>query len=541
MKQIRALLLLLFLLPLVGSAQVKPGYSAKILFIPLDDRPPCLQFTERMGLIGDAQVTSPPKELLGRYTTAGQSDKIISWLQQQDLKSYDAAIIALDMLAYGGLVGSRVHQVPSETALKRLEVLKTLKLRAPKLLVYGQNVVMRLAPTATVKNKTYSEKLAEWAEISVGTEASAKARTVQLESEIPAEGLADYKQARERNLKTNLKAIELVRTGVIDYLILSQDDAKPRGIHVADREKLIAESKRLGLTEKIAVQPGADEVSMLLLARALNKFYGTSPKIKAVYASEETRKITMPFEDKPLHQTVSYHIKATGSREVATEQEADLLFYVFADRFEKGKAESFANEIGQKVKLGKRVIVADVDPKGDVQGGDTDFTKALEKLYLFPELNGYASWNTAGNTIGTALPQGVVFNLAQTKLLNKPQIADRIWTAQNWFTLHRVLDDYYYHNLVRAQTNKYLNQQKASSNYLSDQATQQAETFGTKLLQDHLNQVVTYYYNRPATSRQKNINCTTPANLTFVLPWNRTFEADIDFDLKCQAGNQKAN
>nr|MCU0341482.1 DUF4127 family protein [Spirosomataceae bacterium] len=76
--------------------------QTRILFIPLDDRPPCLQFPVRMGQIGHVQLVAPPRELLGRFTTFGQSDAIVQWLQTQDLQQFDAAIVSIDMLAYGG-------------------------------------------------------------------------------------------------------------------------------------------------------------------------------------------------------------------------------------------------------------------------------------------------------------------------------------------------------------------------------------------------------------------------------------------------------
>lgn len=533
MTRFLTLLALFAGLSLSAFASKEPAYNARILLIPLDDRPPCLQFTERMGLIGDAQVVTPPFNLLGRFTTAGQSDKIIDWLLQQDLKSFDAAILSLDMLAYGGLVGSRVHDVAYDVALKRLAVVDALRKKAPGLKLYAQSVVMRLAPTADRKNGAYREKLAEWAEISVGTDAESKAKTAKLEQEIPAEGLADYKMARSRNLRINQLAIDLVNRGVIDYLLLTQDDAKPKGVHIADRETLIAETKRLKLTEKIAVQPGADEVSMLLLARALNKHANYSPKVKAVYSSEKQANAVMPFEDRPLRQTVSYHIKATGSQEVTDERDADVLYYVFASRFETGRADSFADEIAEKISQKKRVIVADVDPKGDVQGGDTPFTMALEKRHLLPELSGYASWNTAGNTIGTALPQGVVFTLAEAKLLKQPDRASRIWTAQNWFLLHRVLDDYYFHNIIRAKANQYAKQVGRSSTLMSDETTKQVEDYCLKLLQQSFDELTANYEEKRPGSLQQVVQCTKPSALQFKLPWNRTFEAMIDFDIRC--------
>ena len=223
--------------------------------------------------------------------------------------------------------------------------MKAIHKMAPGLPIYAQSVIMRLAPTGDGKNETYRAKLADWAEISVATDEKSKIQTAELEHQIPTESLWDYKRSRERNLAINLKAIDFVKNGVIDYLILSQDDAKPRGVHVSDRKKLIAEVKRLNLTKKILVQPGADEISMLLLARALNKRFNFLPRIKAVYSSEVLSNKPMPFEDRPLRQTVSYDIEAVGGKEVNDVKQADLLFYVYASRFEEGSAKSFAEEI----------------------------------------------------------------------------------------------------------------------------------------------------------------------------------------------------
>jgi hypothetical protein len=516
-------------------AQPAAKRSLKILFVPLDDRPPCLQFTERMGMIGNADVIAPPKEMIGRFTTAGQSDQIIEWVKKQDLQSFDAAIISLDMLVYGGLVASRVHNVNTTVALKRIEMMKDLRRKAPRLRIYAQSVIMRLAPTSDGKNETYRADLAKWAEISVNKDAGSRAETSLLETKIPADALAGYKTARQRNLAVNLKAVDFVRSGVIDYLILSQDDAKPVGIHVADREKLVAETKRLKLQERVAVQPGADEVSMLLLARALNHFYRLSPSVKAVFSSDIAANSVMPFEDKPLKETVSYHIRATGSRQVEEEQDADLLFYIFASRNETGRAKTFAAEIESKLRAGRRVMVADIDPVGNVQGGDSAFTVELGNRGLLPELNSYASWNTAANTIGTTLPHGIVFHIATRKLLQDTTIASRIWTAQNWFTFHRVLDDYYFHGLQRSRINKYFDQDRVSSRTLDAQKNKEVENYAMQLLTRSFAELTQMYERKLQGSRQQHVTCNQPSGFTFRLPWNRTFEAEIDFEMSCNS------
>jgi hypothetical protein len=544
-----------------SPAQNQPKMSSRILLIPLDDRPPCLQFTVKMGLIGDAEVVTPPRELLGRFTEFGKSDEIIKWLRAQDLKSFDAAIVALDMIAYGGLVASRVHgETTADDALKRVEILRDLKKRQPKMPVYVQNVIMRLAPTGTGDNEFYRAQLAEWAEVSVETDAKSKARTEKLEQAIPAAALADYKKARARDLQINLKAIDLVRDGTIDYLILSQDDAKPKGIHVADRERLIGEIAKQNLSAKIAVQPGADEVSMLLLARAMNKRFKFSPKIKAVYSSEEQANKAMPFEDRPLRETVSYHIKATGAQEVADEKQADLLFYVYASRFENGRAESFANEIQagmskivsldegiRQPRFDRGVIVADIDPKGDVQGGDPKFTKELRERLIFTHIYGYASWNTAGNTIGTALPQGVIFALANGKIIDSQNMPtgnsakvkqslsqiERIDRAQTWFTIHRLLDDYAYHTPVRAEAKKFAADKKWNTIRFTESQAREVEAFAREKVRGYFDE--TLYTVSPMAHRPYiNLGCSEIKNYDFKLPWDRTFEAEINFDLVCR-------
>src|SRR4051812_2812344 len=69
--------------------------SARILLIPLDDRPPCLQFPRMIGLIGNTEVFTPPREMLGRFVKPGQPEEITEWVKGLDLRSFDAVIISI--------------------------------------------------------------------------------------------------------------------------------------------------------------------------------------------------------------------------------------------------------------------------------------------------------------------------------------------------------------------------------------------------------------------------------------------------------------
>lgn len=499
----------------IGHSQTR--YASRIVLIPLDDRPPCLQFPSKMGLIGHAEIVCPPRSILGRFTEFGKSDSIGLWLEKQDWKSFDAAIISLDMLAYGGLVASRVHETPLETALKRLTILKNIRKKAPQLKIYGSSVIMRLAPTADGKNEAYREKLARWADFSPYPEH--KTRVEELEKEIPTTALLNYKNARKRNWTLNMAAVQLVKDKIIDFLILSQDDAKPKGVHIKDRETLIQAIDSLNLKNQIAVQPGADEVSMLLLARALSDKYHYHPRIKAIYSSDSMARQAMPFEDRPLSQTVSFHIKAIGAEEVTEVSKADILFYVFTSRFEKGRANSFLDEIQH---CSKPFIIADIDPKGDVQGGDIDFTEGGKARGLFNKIYGYASWNTAGNAIGTALPHGFLSSISKTVLKKKTskKAQKQMAYAQKWFVMNRLLDDFAYHSIVRPQALALIKERKWNAFRLTPEQTQEVEDFCLKQL-------------LPLSLEWlKKLDNTEGVRMTpfyFDLPWNRTFEAEIDF------------
>lgn len=547
-----ALLLSLALVSAMGTVKVKAHREtrprARVLLIPLDDRPPCLQFVVMQGRIADAEVVAPPRDLLGRFTEPGQPERIAAWVRAQDLRSFDAAVISVDMLAYGGLVASRVHRVPLETARRRLELVREIKLRAPQLPIYGFNVIMRLAPTADGKNEAYREKLARWAELASESsrDAKAAAEVERLEREIPKEALEDYKQARRRNLEINRASIALVKDGVFEFLILSQDDAKPRGVHVADRESLIAEARRLQLEDRVRVQPGADEVAMLLLSRALARRFDYHPRVHAIYSSEEKRLRVAPYEDRPLHVTVSFQIAAAGAREVATAREADLLFYVYASRDEPGAARAFAERIARDVESGRRVIVADIDFGGAVQGAGEEFTEELRRRGVFPRLFGYASWNTAGNTIGTALPQGILFALAVDRLATDSAAAERIARAQMKFLLHRLIDDYAYHSLVRVDVNRNIAPRfKLNTMRLDAQGTRIIEGIARAKMRPYVESLWRDFASNAFTLPKTDgvslaLIPRSIGNFTLTLPWGRTFEAEIDFDLHV-AVESKAN
>jgi hypothetical protein len=493
-----------------------------------------------MAPLAHAEVVAPPLDTLGRFTTPGNTIAIAAWLRAQDWSRVDALIVSTDMLAYGGLVASRVHGVDEATALARLTVLDEIAKADPRLPVYAFSTLMRLAPTADGANEAYREKLARWAEVSADPRTAAEREEVTaLEAAIPAAALADYRRARARNRAVNLAAVQRVASGAIDFLVVSQDDAKPRGVHLADRAAVTQAASGPTLAGRVGIQPGADEVAMLLLARAVLEARHLSPTMRAAFSSEVARTMVAPFEDRQLHETVSFQLLAAGARELRSPGTPDLDLFVFASRHDAGAPQRFAADVVKAVAAGAHAIVADVDPKGDVQGASPAFTEALLAANVFPKLYGYASWNTAGNTIGTAIPHGLLAWAGATLATRCTSPAfTAIGDAQVTFMLHRLVNDYAYQGVLRPVVNGELRQAGRTSLWLKDHAPEVATRLRRELeptLAAYAKAFMPGYMPPAPGVTDLGVSVGPPRDVDVRLPWDRTFEAAITFDVPVTA------
>ena len=98
--------------------------------------------------------------------------------------------------------------------------------------------------------------------------------------------------------------------------------------------------------------------------------------------------------------------------------------------------------------------------------------------------------------------------------------------AQKWFIFNRLLDDFTYHAIVRPKALALIKQNKWNAFRLNDEQTQVIEGFCLKELQPLALKIAKNYSN---IEGGKKISI---SNIIFDLPWNRTFEAEIDFTIK---------
>jgi len=430
--------------------------SLRLGLLPLDDRPCNLLFPRRIAQIAGVRLLVPPRRMLGRFTAPGDTQALSDWVLHA-ASEVEGLIVSADMLAYGGLVASRAGLVPERQALARVNALHRVRAARPDLAIFCSSVIMRLGITVDSEQAAcLHERMRRWAQL---TDQVRRLRheeygdeLMRLEALIPPRLRSSYMRIRRRNHAVNTWAVQLVSDGVIDYLVLAQEDAATHGLHKFEQQMLSGAITSLGVQERASLHPGADEVAMVLLARYLCREHRRSPAVLPLYPSRRAEAVIPLFEDRPLRETVAAQVQAAGARAVAREAEADLVLVVHAPLSKQREARDARKHLTPQRVVDatvahvrsalrrKPVAVADV---AYCNGADPALVRALQRERLFSRLHGYAGWNTAGNTIGNAVAHGIA------RLLS-PQ-TPRSETAHRLFLFERLLDDYAYQSIVRQQ------------------------------------------------------------------------------------------
>jgi hypothetical protein len=362
------------------------------------------------------------------------------------------------MLCYGGLVASRALSADLATALARLNALRELRQARPDAIIFAFSVIMRLGRTVTcaadleehLRLRAYSQLLDRVERLG---ETEARGDLEETRRALYPDRLAEHTAVRRRNHAVNRAAVELVAEGVLDYLILAQEDAAPVGIHLPEQLALSAliEEHRVG--DRVAITCGADEMTMLLLARHVTAEAGLTPGIAADLATESGGDVVAAFESKPLRNTVIDHIHLSGGRP-ATPADCGAILFVhtpisaqpdIAEAPPPGQApalarqaESVADRIEAASSAGRLVGLADV---AYCNGADPEMIGALERRSALGRLTAFAGWNTAANTLGTVISQLCLMAAAPRGRVDE--------AAVRRFLASRLVDDYGYQSVAR--------------------------------------------------------------------------------------------
>lgn len=470
--------------PFKSFAQTKTR-PLTILYLPIDNRPITRDYLSALADMGtDTKVLLPPASLLNSGSDLTDQQPIWDWVYA-NLDQADALVLSLDSLYYGGLVPSRKHTLPQAELEDSFLLLKKLVAGA-KVPVYLFSTVMR--SLTDNPNSRYLTK--------------------------------DALNRRRVNIEALERSLLLVSGGYIDYFAIGIDDSPSYIRGDKDISRLSRAVLRVNKAQKrVEFFHGADEIGLLLFARALNRLSSIEPKVFVTSLNSLDNKAIPLYEDRPIGSSIALRVGAAGGVLVKEAQGADLVLLInlpagpTKEASSQGGAlktkyhEDLAKKISSLIDNGSKVALADI---AYANGGDDALMGLLAQRGLLSDLAAYAGWNTASNSIGTALASGLVYN-------RNIKTASLDSSGHLKSLLIRMIEDWGYQGRVRRQI---LDHYGFAHSGLSLPSSL------SQLVQFDLNQRLNLFLGSDLSSNFGNLRI-----YNLHLPWGRLFEIGFDVGL----------
>lgn len=433
------------------------AHAERILLIPLDNRPVCYEYVVDTISKAGFEIKTPPAEMLPSGRQLGDTVGMLNWLEQEAPKA-NAVVMSTDALIYGGLVGSRTHQMSATELDNRVQqMIDTVSKLHIK--VYAYSTIMRTPKTNTGRTEppyyaTYGAQIFRYSQLqdmseTIGLNAAQSQEYADLMAQIPAEDLNDWNSRRAKNLKVNEMLLQATKEGKFNYFIIGKDDTAQFSASHRDARTLAQYAKGIG-KHQYGNFVGADQLGMVLCMRAIADYRNKMPYVYTKYNQGVGANTVPTYEDGPVGETVKAHIWALGGYPTNFLDRADLVLMVNTPI--NGKTLEASSAVNSDYNLANKPQVFlrrsqgymnDGYPVaiGDVaygNGGDNALVQAIFNNGMQYTLAAYAGWNTASNTLGYALVQG---------LLAKDMSANNKQTV----ILVRYTDDWAYQANVRGQ------------------------------------------------------------------------------------------
>lgn len=421
--------------------------AGKIVLVPLDGRPPCRQFVIEAGKIRGYTVITPPSELQDYYSQPGDTKAMQSWLIEQGTDA-DAVIVSVDQLLYGGLLAAREKESTEGERTALLSTLRRFHAMHPNVPVYAFSILPRQTPQDTIDGYEEKRALLKYSRL-MGRKGMGlpvdEAELASVESEISAESMQKYLHHFDENEALNRELIALAREGVLQMLVLGQDDGERYSIPNLEKKRL---QEAIG-SESTAKHPvilthGADEIALTLLARIDSDRTGFRPAVYPVYNHPSTREAILPFMAVSTERTAQEKIALIGGKLASTPEDADLILYLSAGDNETdtvSRRSANVREIREAVNDGQNIALVDLSRRFVSQ--ETLLPLLIENRIPLSALTAYAGWNTASNAVGTAVSQAELA-LGARRIARNNEEAAASAAANITFSENRYLEDYFY-------------------------------------------------------------------------------------------------
>lgn len=499
------------------QVEAREKEKGAFIFIPLDDRPVCYSYPVKVMEAAGYKILTPPEKFLATRTTPADTEKLWKWLESRAEK-VDAAVISTDALIYGGLVASRTHMLPMAALEAKVNRLKDLQMDKD-IRFYGFSTLMRTPRESygNVEPAYYSNvgpAIYRYSQLSDKSDLHAESlledfEVGAFERNLAKAHLKDWLDRRNKNMEVNRQLAMLARMGRFDYFAIGKDDNAPLS-HTHMEARKISFSNADVSDESFQILPGVDQLGLLLLTRAANELSGTVPKVYQMYVEGVGPKTIPQYSDLPLGTSVPEQIIAAGGKIVYQPEAADVVLAINTPAdgtmydstslsnqyFASPANKRYIANLGKMLERGVNISLADV---AFSNGGDNGFMNEMSLRGYTDKLSAYNGWNTADNTIGFAIAQGML----------APKIEKE---KQLMLMRERVLDDWYYQSNARR--------------LITDELEKAKKTEYKYTLNDMMPKVRKQAFdimNRLAA----NYDITAGTKFDVVFPWNRLFEVDI--------------
>ena len=500
----------------------------KILYVPIDSRPCNLYQVEQVAEKLGYEILIPPAELIGTRENRGEPEKLWAWLDETAPQAR-FAVLSTDSLIYGSLIASRLHDLDAETILSRAENFKTFHEKYPYLQIYAFGTIMRTPRSGSASSaepeyyKEYGAKFFNYTALLDKQETEKLSRgerreLKKLEADIPKEYLDDWFKRRAKNSDANELFVKYTRAGVFDYFLLGCDDSAIYSQTHRESRRLTELASDMGKTV-IQVTSGADELGMLMIARAINTDLEQRPFVSVMYNEGKGAETFPTYCNEPIGVSVDAAIIAAGGLRIPNPERADLVIAVNTRKngktFEsavakknKGKSrgdlKTFMEPVKKFLAKGYPVAIADVSFSN---GADNALMNELKKNDLQYKIRAYGGWNTATNSSGFLIGAGVL-----TTHMDDKDVAELLTT--------RYLDDWAYQANVRQEIVGASYGIAGEGNPLN---LKEKLLPLEKLLNERMKEFIAANIKLPNHWRLEDFEVT--------LPWQRTFECDPRFEL----------
>ncbi|MDW2876484.1 MULTISPECIES: DUF4127 family protein [Bacillaceae] len=583
------LMLLLIVSPFFeqkGSAATtsEPGsYLSTVAYVPIDDRPVNLDRVIAAGKALGIRVLTPPKDIISTkldYQGSNQTGKrfgdpaaILNWLRSVE-SQVDGFIVSADMIASGGLVGSRLlnQSIPYSTAESYLNQLASLKTNGKPMYIFDS--VMRLAPTVGVEgiDQTEYDAIRKWASqprkvftdqasIIENYHVAPDGTTIQssnVKFQVSPGNASKFYAARERKFKLNRRILDLAYYNEsFDYVAYGVDDSNKTSTSsttIQENEvNWITKIARDRLPGISGVTSDTDGLGMTMLGRFANvEVFDRTPKVRIAYYGSGYNEVPSSFDFHALNSMIKSHVSMIGGTAVASGQDMDLLVRTQDSTLTDVRNLSKKSNDNFKSNMPTAVI--------DAGKNSTSQTQLSDQLILEGSAAGlmaYSSWNTTGNTVGLAVGYGPARTMhvksvssayAQASKNSHAAyhyytfVKDTLYQNKNIDNVKEVMANNTGHRDANANLSKYISASSQAYQNIRQQSTQLLVP-GLSNLQRNFTESSIIVSMNGTTLKSRIISIQDPSNWPsgkagrdgmIDFPWKRSFEAEIYVDAQVQ-------